>query len=269
MTTNEQIEMKLFGLAREGSGDVRADVFAKKLAALVTALRSADRQSNGGKTYNYFIKDLKHSSAYAAVSEEPFTAKKAPVGSSIHLVQSIATSVRDGQGIPRGTDPTIAKFIGSIANGVEKTFSHGEIGIRGKEDTIVRFDKYYHKLADRALDDFRSDHNVVSLFEGVSFSTFDGTLLEVDLRGTVASAKLILAVGHIELDCTCNSVTVENLRTALDQRVTVSALAHYNGKDRMPEHLDIRKIDLAGTAGSLQNWRGKFAIPYPHDEDIW
>ena len=269
MAKNEEIELKLFGLSSAGTEDVRADVFAKKLSGLIKALKAADRQCHGNKTYEYYIRDLKYGSAYAAIAERPYSTKKIPQVSSVRAVQSVAASVRDGQGIPKETDPTIASVLAMLGNGADKAFSHGEIGIKGQTDTVVRIDKFFDKRADRAFVEFKSPDNVVNLFEGVAFGTFDGELKEVDLRGTVASAKLILNVGNKELDCTCNSVTVENLREALDQRVTVSALAHYNGRDRLPEQIEIKRIDPLGEAGSLAKWRGEFELPYPSAEDIW
>lgn len=269
MAKHEQIELKLFGLASAGTEDVRADVFASKLSGLIKALKAADRQCHGNKTYEYYIRDLHYGSAYAAIAERPYSTKKVPQLSSVSTVQSAAASVRDGLGIPKDTAPTIAKVLAALGNGSDKSFSHGEIGIKGQKDTVVRIDKFFDKRADRAYSEFKSPDNVVNLFEGVAFGTFDGELKEVDLRGTVASAKLVLNTGGIELDCTCNAVTVDNLRDALNQRVTVSALAHYNGRDRLPEQIDIKRIDMLGKVGSLAKWRGEFSLPYPSDEDVW
>ena len=212
MIKQEQIEIKLFGLQHEGSGDVRADVFAKKIANLVKALKAADRQSHGNKTYDYFITNLAYSSAYATVAERPYSTKKIPQKSSVKAIHSVVASVRDGQGIPKGTDPTIASVLAAIGNGAGKAFSHGEIGIKGQAETVVTIDRFFDKRAERAYAEFRSASNLVHLFEGVAFGTFDGELKEVDLRGTVARAKLVLNIGGKELDCTCNSVTVENLQ---------------------------------------------------------
>ncbi len=269
MAKNEQIELKLFGLKGEGE-DVRANVFAKKLSQLIKALKAADRQSHGNKTFDYFISDLEYGSAFAAVAERPYSTKKFPKTSSVLVVQDVAVSVRDGRGIPKETSPTIASVLSMFGRGADKAFSHGEIGVKGQPDTVVRVDKFFEKKAERAFREYKASSNIVNLFEGVAYGTFDGELKEVDLRGTVASAKLILNVGGRELDCTCNSVTVENLKDALDQRVTVSALAHYNGNDRLPEQIEIRRIDRLGDAGSLMNWRGGFDhLPYPSSEDIW
>tara|TARA_R110000787_G_scaffold137458_10_gene250479 strand:+ start:13129 stop:13938 length:810 start_codon:yes stop_codon:yes gene_type:complete len=269
MAEQEQIEIKLFGLQLEGSGDVRADVFAKKLGSLVKALKAADRQCHGHKTYEYFITDLEYGSAYAAVAERPYSTRQVPQQSSVRTIQTAAARVRDGQGIPKDTHPTIANVLAKLGNGAEKAFSHGEIGIKGQADTVIRVDKFFDKKADRAFADFKSPSNVIGLFAGVAFGTFDGELKEVDLRGTVARAKLILNVGGKEIDCTCNSVSVDNLRDALNQRVTVSALAHYNGLDRLPEQIEIKRIDLLGQVGSLRKWRGRFDLPYPSEVDIW
>lgn len=265
-----QIELKLFGLAHEGGGDVRAEVFVKKMDILLKGLRAADQQANGQKTLDYLIKDLRHSSAYARMSEFQYNIKRVANGSAVGTLQSVAISVKDGHGIPCDTHPALAKMIADIGNDCEKTFSHGEIGIAGEAATVVRIDRSFVKRADRAFRDFKATENVVNLFEGAAYGTFKGKLKVIDLRGTVTSAKLILTIGGIELDCTGNSVTVENLKEALDKEVMVSGLAHYNGKDRLPEHVDIKKIEIFGEAPhKLTKWSGAFDLPYPSQEGNW
>lgn len=269
MSKTEQIELKLFGLEQRGEKDVRADVFAKKISDLVKALKAADRQENGKKTHDFFITDLQHSSAYATVSERLVDPFHPATASSVCTLHSVAKSVRDGSGIPKGTDLVIAKTISAIGKGADKSFSHGEIGIVGDKSSVVRIDTHFARRADRALADFNTNDNVVPLFEGVAFGTFDGVLKEVDLRGTIARAKLILEIGGIEIDCTCNSITVDNLREALDQRVTITGAAHYSGQSRLPEQVEIKRIDPLGKSGNLAKWRGQFDLPYPSDKDIW
>ena len=144
---------------------------------------------------------------------------RVPQASAVGSFHAAMTSVRDGHGIPKGTPPVVAKAIADIGNGSDKAFSHAEVGIKGEDATVVRVDVGFDRRADRAFRDFISADNVVTLFEGVSHGTFKGILKVIDLRGTVTSAKLILSIGGIELNCTGNSVTVENLKDALDKEV--------------------------------------------------
>lgn len=266
----KQIELKLYGLAHEGGGDVRADVFVKKMDMLLKGLRAADQQNNGQKTLDYLITDLKHSSAHASMTEFQYNIERVPNASAVEAFHAVISSVKDGHGIPRGTNPALAKIVAGIGNGTEKVFSHGEIGISGKLETVVRIDTGFDKRADRAYRDYKPSANVVSLFEGTSYSTFKGKLKVIDLRGTVTSAKLILSIGGIELQCTANSVTVQNLKDNLDQEAIITGFAHYNGKDRLPEHVEIKKIEpLGDRPQSLRKWNGAFDLEYPDAEDIW
>ena len=166
-------------------------------------------------------------------------------------------------------DPRVVRAVAHIADGAGKSFSHSEVVVGQRNNNIIRLDQFYQKKAYRALKEYEAIQAKSAYFEGTVYSSFDGQLLEVDLRGQTAKAKLVLSVGGVELDCTCNSVTVENLRDALNQKVTVFALAHYDGKSRLPEHLTIKKINIIGADRSLDRWMGKFDLDYPDAEDIW
>ena len=137
----------------------------------------------------------------------------------------------------------------------------------------IRIDNFLTNRATRALTAYDIVEESPLMFAGIARGTFDGVLKEVDLRGTVARAKLVLNLGGMEIDCTCNSVTVENLADALDKRVSVDALAYYNGEDRLPERIDIKRITIFEQAKAIfeqakdfRRWRGAFNIPYPYAE---
>ena len=269
MSKSEQFEIKLFGNPSEGTEDVRADVFAKKIADLVKALRAADRHVNGAKQYEYYISDLKYGSTEASIAERPRTRDYQALQSSVQSVHKIIESIGEGRGIPKGTDGALANTIASLAKGSNKSFSHGEIGLKGQTKTVVRLDPFFDKKASVAYKAYKSDRGVSDLYQGVTFGTYDGVLKEVDLRGTIAQAKLILSAGGTEIDCVCNSITVDNLRTALNKRVIVNSLAHYEGTGRLPERIEIKSIKLVKEKPSLRQWRGQFELPYPSAEDVW
>jgi hypothetical protein len=264
-----KIKLKLYGLPQEKNGAVRADVFAKKLDVLIKGLRAADRHVNRYKSFNYLITNLEYSSALAVIDEVEYNLKFPAEASSVQLLQNVARDVYDGRGISKDLPRALAKAIAEIGDGTEHTFSHGEVSIDGDDDNIVRIDKFFDKRADRAFEEYLSHDKPETLFDGIAMGTFDGVLKEIDLRGTVASAKLILTAGNVELNCVCNSVTVENLREALDKKVSVSAIAHYNGIDHLPEQIEIKKIHLFNSEGHLTKWRGAFDIPPHLDEDVW
>ena len=264
-----KIELKLYGLPQE-AGDVRGDVFVKKMDILLKSLRAADQHQNGQKTLEYLIKGMEYGSAYTRMSEFQYNTEKVPMVSAIEAVHSVIESVKDGKGIPSDTPLALAKSVANLGKGCEKTFSHGEIGLVGRAETAVRLDVSFAKRANRAYREFIDDESAPALFEGVARGTFKGTLKVIDLRGTVTSAKLIVAVGGAELDCTCNSVTIENLKEALDQTVIVSGRVHYDGKQKLPEHIEIKKIEILGNEKpNLLKWSGAFKIPHKTSEDVW
>lgn len=264
MSDETQIEFQIFGVKEiDDTEDVRAKVFVDKLGKLLRALEAADKHAHGKKKYKYFITDLQHGSAYAAIREHP--EKQRPTVSSIQTVQYALHAVSEGRGFAEDLHPGVVKAVAHIADGAGKTFSHGEV----VAENVIRLDQFYHRKAQRALRDYNAAREKNTYFEGTVFSSFDGKLLEVDLRGKTAKAKLVLAIGGVELDCTCDAIDVNNLRDALNKRVTVSALAHYNGHIRLPEHLTIKKIDIIGENRDFTRWMGQFALDYPGEEDVW
>ena len=258
-----KIDITFYGLAHEKNGAVRADVFAQKLALFVNSLRAADEYINGGKSLNYLISDLGTGSATAQIVEVEVNSKKPYKRSSVKYLRSVAQNIQEDS-VPQDTPKQVIKPLTELSGGTEKNFSHGEIQFEDGAENAIRIDKFFGERAKQVLASLE-----YTLYAGTTLGSFDGVLKEVDLRGKPARAKLITSIGGKELNCTCNFVTVDNLREALDKRVIVSALAHYDGTDRLPKRIDIKKIQILENEGTLERWKGAFDLPYPSKEDVW
>ncbi len=264
----KDVSFKLYGLLHEKNGAVRAEVFAKKLSDFVKGLKAADKHVNGKKAANHLITDLQYGSALATISEEVYSTKVQFESSGIEYYQQVANDIATGNPIPSDTPVAVVKSLARLGDGADKTFSHGEMQLPENDATIVRLDEFFDRQAEVWLDSFTKPDRGEAFFEGTSFGEFDGTIKEVDLRGKIHSAKLILSAGGVELDCICNSVSVTNLRETLDKRVIVQAAAMYNGHHRLPERLDIKLITPV-IEGNLRRWRGAFDIPSRKSGDLW
>lgn len=265
----KEVNFKLFGLLHEKSGAVRADVFARKLAVFVNGLKAADKFVNGKKAVNHLITDLEYGSALAKIQEQVYSTKATFNASGIEYYQKIANDISKGNVIPSDTPIPMLKSLAKLGDGADKIFSHGEIQMPDNNDTIVRLDDYFDKRAENILQKFTGPDDGVKYFEGTSFGEFDGTIKEIDLRGNIFSAKLILTAGGTEVDCICNSVSVKNLRETLNKRIIVQAAAMYDGSQKLPERLDIKLITPVADDGDLRKWCGAFEIPYRQDGDAW
>ena len=261
------IRIAVYGLIHERHGAVRADVFAAKIGALVRGLRASDRHVNGAKCLDYHITNLENGSAKARISESEYSTRKVPERSSVGYFRSIVFCIKDGDPTPKEVPEGVLRAIAAISKHADLQFSHGELSFEDDPADVVRIDKFLEERASRALDKRRSKGPL--LYSGFSYSTFDGTLKEVDLRGTIHRAKLVLSIGALEIDCTCNSITVDNLRENLDRRVSVSALAYYNEVDHLPERIDIKRIEALKKSDRLEHWKGAFKIPSSTNDSIW
>lgn len=263
-----KIDITFYGLDHEKDGAVRVDVFVQKLTLLVKSLRAVDKHINGRKSLDYLISDLGIGSATVQIVEDEVDHKKPYKRSSVKYFRSVAQNIQEGS-VPQDTPEQVIKPLAELDGGTGKKFSHGEMRFEGDTENVIRIDKSFGGRANQALDSLKSKSRDIPLYAGIAFGSFDGVLKEVDLRGNPARAKLITSIGDKELNCTCNFVTVDKLREALDKRVIVSAVEHYNGKDRLPERIDIKKIQILKSAGTLERWKGAFNIPYPSKEDVW
>ncbi len=262
-----KIRVTFYGLDHEKNGAVRVDVFAQKLTLLVKSLRAVDKHINGRKSLDYLISDLGTGSATVQIVEDEVDYKKPYKRSSVKYFRSVAQNIQEGSSVPQDTPEQVMKPLAELDDGTGKKFSHGEM--RFEDENVIRIDKSFGGRASQALDSLKSKGRDIPLYAGIAFGSFDGVLKEVDLRGKPARAKLITSIGDKELNCTCNFVTVDNLREVLNKRVIVSAVEHYDGKDRLPKRLDIKKIQILKSKGTLERWKGAFNIPYPSKEDVW
>ena len=261
------IRLALYGLIHERHGAVRADVFAATLTSLVRGLRASDRHVNGAKCLDYHIINLELGSAKANICESEYSTQKIPERSSVRYFRSIVFGIKDGDSTPKEAPAGVLQAIVDISKHADQRFSHGELIFEDDPSDVVLIDKFLEERASRALAKQRSKG--LLLYSGVSYSTFDGILKEVDLRGIIHRAKLVLSIGDQEIDCTCNSVTVDNLRENLDRRVSVSALAYYNEVDHLPERIDIKKIEAFEETNRIEHWKGAFDIPSTTNGSVW
>ena len=262
-----KVDITFYGLDHEKNGAIRADVFAQKLTLLVNSLGAADKHINGRKSLNYLISYLGIGSAIAQIveveDEDEMNFKNPHKRSSVKYLRSVAQNIQKGS-IPQDTPKQVIKPLTELSGGTEKNFSHGEIQFEDDAENAIRVDKSFGERAKQALASLE-----YKLYAGTALGSFDGVLKEVDLRGKPTRAKLITSIGGKELNCTCNFVTVDNLREALDKRVIVSAVEHYDGTDRLPKRIDIKKIQILENEGTLERWKGAFDLPYPSKEDVW
>jgi hypothetical protein len=242
---------------------VLAAVFQKKLAALISGLREADRHANGRKVHDYVIADLGIGSARVALDE--VVVKHRPTArSSVEAYADCVLSLAKSD-FRRALEygDTVDK-IASLTEGAEESFSHGDL--RVGEDKVIRIDRFLERQAESAKALREVEAVRLKYFSGVAHGSFDGEVKEVDLRGAVPHVKLILTAGRVELDCITEGVSIEDIRGALDRRVWVEGEAIYSGQSGLPERLVIRRITRIKERAEIDRWRGSFE---PYDITGW
>lgn len=242
----------------EFNGRVRASVFAAKLAALARASDAADLSRNGGKRHELLISKLEAASASATLTEMRVSSKY-PAGSALPILAQCAEAIRDGQFAVARRYPECAAQLRNLARGSEDTYSHGELAFSGIPP--LRIDQFFFKQAVEAT---REESSAAARwFKGVATGTFDGKVLEVDLRGSVPKVKLVLTAGGKEIDCVCPTIGVDEIRGILDRRVRLDGDAYYDGKSGLPARITIRSAVPTKEAADFRRWKGAFDPFHP------
>lgn len=264
---DDKITLKIHGL-KVDRDLVRADVFVEKLQALMSALKGADRLEHGGTPrYEYIIADLAIGSALATLREKPKSRRKLPIASSVGRLSDAVGLINEGD-LRRAADLPlpIIRGIQRMTGGASQSFSHAEIIF--PHSKVIRVDDFLDERVKEVM--ALADQNrplQTEYFHGIAFGSFEGVLQELDARGTILKGRLVLSAGGAELDCVMNSEDIPRIRENFNKRVSVEALAHYDGKQALPVRLEIRHIDELEEAPDLTKWCGKFELKAQDDLD--
>jgi hypothetical protein len=248
---------------------VSAAVFARKLGTLVKALKAADAAQNGSIRHDYKIKKLQSSSPTAVLIETPLppppNAIAAFTKSGIRGFKDCAEAIVVGERERALQYGNCAKLVGSLATGASKAFGYAEVWTNDK--TPLRVDPFLNEQSRSII-----APKIIELpkgqewFKGVAEGSFDGTILEVDLRGALPECKLVLSAGSQEIDCVFRADDIEKIRSALNHRVQVYGRAIYDGKSGLPRRLEAASIEQLKGEGNLKAWKGAFE---PFEPSSW
>jgi len=253
---------------------VDGEIFARKFGTFMRGLGKSDSFANGGRRHIFLIRDLHTSSAVATV-EERMSKRGVPPQSGIGYYLDGASSIYNDTPHARTLPLTIVQDIATLPKGAGRTFSFAEI--RGtpitpeSAPTIIRIDEFLERRAKRVLQAAIAERTSRSAtFDGTALSSFDGVLKAVDLRGVMQKAVLLLSAGGKPIECIVNTIEVTELGDALDRRVIVYGLAHYDRGSGLPTRLDVRRMEVLQEGATLSRWRGAFDIPpVNYDRDGW
>lgn len=254
MAQDDQTFLTIHGLD-EDNRTVRADVFAKKLRALLAGLAAADTFANGKPLHRFVIADLRIGSAVVAIREKQ-RSKRRPERSGVQAYQSAVTAIYNGDRSVAELPPRLVKSIQQLGVGVEKEFAHAEVSFSGSN--IIRIDDFLLRQSDAALKTVAAPEAIPAAryYRGLAIGNFDGVLRMIDARGSVLRAKLVTSAGAVEIDCVINKERIPEIREYFDRRVKVEGTAHYDGELMLPVRVDVRQIKPLKEGADLTKWRG-------------
>lgn len=231
-----------------------AEVFARKVNAIVKALETADVEANGAEQHRYLISELKIGSAQIGFREVVKSTRARPDHSSIATLLNCTKAVSRSNFSVASKYGDLVEAVQRISAGADEQFAYIEMGI--PDDTPIRVDEFLHSQAKAVLKERAATVAQIVHYRGQAREAFDGTIKEADLRGDLPSVKLILTAGGKEIDCICKRLTVDEIRAALDRRVWAEGIAVYNGRNALPSRVEIDKLDVLSSDADLSKWRG-------------
>ena len=267
MAREDTITLTVHGLDADNQL-VRADVFARKLAAFIKGLVAADKLANDGKRlHRFMIEHLKDGSAVAKVREKQRTRAR-PARSAVQTYDRSLRAIYNGERGAQELPPALVGSIRSLSLGTGKLLKHAEIAV-GTDDAgkVIRIDEYLLRKADEVLRESpAAPHSALTYYRGTAMGGFDGMLEVLDGRGQTLRAKLITTAGNMEIDCVVPRHLFEALRDNWERRVRVEGTAHYEGDCALPSRIDVVGIQPMKLGADLLRWRGAFSSAEPLDE---
>ncbi len=259
MATYGSIRFRLHGIKIEGQPDhVDARVFSLKFQTLLTALTAADYAANNKVSYDYSISQMVKGSADVRLQEELRPKlRKRPSASSISALGECLSAATRGRKDVVLRYSRCARAVRKMAADSGRTFSYAEIWLDSKEP--FRVDSLLAEQIDTAIDE-SSEVKVEpeQWFRGFAEGTFDGKIMEVDLRGALPQVKLVLTSGGQEVDCICRGLELKEITEVLTKRVTMSGRAFYDGSGGLPRRIDATSVSLVKPDADFARWGGSF-----------
>jgi hypothetical protein len=257
-----QVKLRIIG-TQAYNDRVLANVFAHKLSVLIRAAAAADLSANGAKRFDFVIIMLDANSPATALIGQQRATKQMPDSSSIDILGRCAESVNSGNFAFARHHFPCAIQLKKLANDVDEKFSHAELTVNGFKPITI--DRYFLERATEAIA-VKDEPTELKWFKGSAIGTFDGQILETDLRGDIPRVILRLTAGGKEIACVCPGLSVEDIRAVLNKRVNLTGSAFYDGKSGMPLRIEVsRTPEIIKASADFTKWKGAFE-PFTPDE---
>lgn len=255
----KDLTYKIFGLDHMG-GEVFADVFAKQVSSIVTALEKIDKIVNGGSRHRYVVAGLEIGSAQIELREKVISENSIKASPSVKLMEIGYFAASGKSFTPNTDDEDVAlKVLAAISSKASRDFNYATL--RSPAVEIVRVDTFLNRQVQKIIQSAQMAASSVAsaFYVGSAFGSFDGVIEAVDLKGDAPAARLILSAGGKPIDCILLNLDISDVRSALGSRVSVSGRAIYEGKTGLPSRIEIRKVrrllggSIADLCGSMRN----------------
>ncbi|MCR6502552.1 hypothetical protein MUO32_26345 [Shinella sp. CPCC 101442] len=228
---------------------IPARVLHRTFTSVLNALKSADAELHGRKHRSeFFISNLAMSSNILEMREHARTN-----GSAVELLRNVAGSVYRSE-FGRATEyRKLAQSIVSLGKAIDPAYP----AVAVFETDVIPFDEFFARQAER-LGKAMSPDSLKSRFHvGGVLGSFDGTLGNIDYRGTTWVGHLVLPGGGAQIECVFDRSKGEDAFNPYgNKRVTVRGRAIYTGDSQLPERMEVFSVEEVPLAREASDIRG-------------
>lgn len=257
------LTFKIYGLEAM-AGEVFADVFARKISAIVRGLKQIDKIYNEGKRHEFVISNLSVGSAEVAIREKLISKKSVRRSPAHEMLVYGAIASRAVAPHDEAQEIMIATF-DMLCRGAKERFDYATL--KNGSDAIIRIDPFLSRQIEkiRAGREAERAQSRPRYFVGEAVGSFDGIIQAVDLKGEAPEARLILSAGGIPIECVLIGMDLDEVRKALGSRVSATGSAIYEGDTGLPTRIEVRSITSYPRV-PISQWSGSLR---PAELDDW
>lgn len=228
---------------------IPANVFHRTFTTVLRALKTADSSLHDKKARSeFFISDLAMGSNIFAVCEQPRSTEKA-----VDLLRQVAGAVYRSEFERIADHQRLARDVVAMGKAINTDYP----AVAMFENDTIPLDDFFARQTERLAVAISASPIKSRYFLGSALGAFDGTLGNIDYRGTTWKGHLVLPGGMAQIECIFDKSRGEDEYNPYgNKRVSIRGRAIYTGDSQLPERIEVLDVEEFPLAHEAKDIRG-------------
>lgn len=215
---------------------IPATVLERMFSTFLKALKAADAELHGRKHRSeFFISNLAMGSNVIDIEEKV----KSQAGHAVDLFKSVTQYVYRSEFNRVVDHQSLANSIIAIGNSINEDYP----AIAAFADVDVPMDAFFARQTERLHKAMSASQAQSRYFVGSAVGSFDGTLGNIDYRGSIWRGHLVLSGGASQIECVFDKSKGEDAYNPYgNKRVSVTGRGIYTGDSQLPERIEVFEV---------------------------